>query len=66
MVIFYILGSKERVRVLPAVCRREAVPNPSMGEFLPIHYAGFFDPGFGYGIGDIRGTRAVLEVRSPQ
>jgi dCTP deaminase len=28
------------------------------------HHAGFFDPGFGYGSGDINGTRAVLEVRS--
>jgi dCTP deaminase len=37
--------------------------DPSMGEFR-IHYAGFFDPGFGYGAGDILGTRAVLEVRA--
>ena len=35
----------------------------TIGEFR-IHYAGFFDPGFGYGSGDINGTRAVLEVRS--
>jgi dCTP deaminase len=34
-----------------------------VGEFR-IHYAGFFDPGFGYGTDDIQGTRAVLEVRS--
>ena len=26
--------------------------------------AGFFDPGFGYGASDIKGTRAVLEVRA--
>jgi dCTP deaminase len=37
--------------------------DPSHGEFR-IHYAGFFDPGFGYGADDIKGTRAVLEVRS--
>jgi dCTP deaminase len=37
--------------------------DPSAGEFR-IHYAGFFDPGFGYGSGDIQGTRAVLEVRA--
>jgi dCTP deaminase len=37
--------------------------DPSIGEFR-IHYAGFFDPGFGYGSGDIEGTPAVLEVRS--
>src|ERR1051326_6662113 len=38
--------------------------DPSMGEFS-VHYAGFFDPGFGYGIrGEIEGTKAVLEVRA--
>ena len=37
--------------------------DPSVGEFR-IHYAGFFDPGFGYGDGTITGTRAVLEVRA--
>jgi dCTP deaminase len=43
----------------------EMVPyDPTIGEFR-IHYAGFFDPGFGYGVnGEISGTRAVLEVRS--
>jgi dCTP deaminase len=36
----------------------------SMGEFR-VHYAGFFDPGFGYGAnGEIPGTKAVLEVRT--
>ena len=60
---FYILASKERVRV-PADYAAEMVAfDPSMGEFR-IHYAGFFDPGFGYGAGDILGTRAVLEVRA--
>ena len=35
-----------------------------MGEFR-VHYAGFFDPGFGYGTnGEIPGTKAVLEVRA--
>ena len=38
--------------------------DPSIGEFR-IHYAGFFDPGFGYGAqGEIPGTKAVLEVRA--
>jgi dCTP deaminase len=37
--------------------------DPQMGEFR-VHYAGFFDPGFGYGAGDINGTPAVLEVRA--
>jgi hypothetical protein len=32
-----------------------------------VHYAGFFDPGFGFGVqGEIPGTRAVLEVRASQ
>jgi dCTP deaminase len=60
---FYILASRERVRI-PAEYAAEMVPfDATIGEFR-IHYAGFFDPGFGYGAGDINGTRAVLEVRS--
>jgi dCTP deaminase len=60
---FYILASRERVRI-PAHYAAEMVPfDATIGEFR-IHYAGFFDPGFGYGAGDINGTRAVLEVRS--
>jgi dCTP deaminase len=60
---FYILASKERIRV-PHDYAAEMVPiDPSVGEFR-IHYAGFFDPGFGYGANDIKGTRAVLEVRA--
>jgi dCTP deaminase len=60
---FYILASRERVRI-PANYAAEMVPfDATIGEFR-IHYAGFFDPGFGYGAGDINGTRAVLEVRS--
>jgi dCTP deaminase len=60
---FYILASRERVRI-PAQHAAEMVPfDATIGEFR-IHYAGFFDPGFGYGSGDINGTRAVLEVRS--
>jgi dCTP deaminase len=60
---FYILASRENVRI-PAQYAAEMVPfDPTIGEFR-IHYAGFFDPGFGYGSGEINGTRAVLEVRS--
>jgi dCTP deaminase len=60
---FYILASREKVRI-PANYAAEMVPfDPTIGEFR-IHYAGFFDPGFGYGSGEINGTRAVLEVRS--
>jgi dCTP deaminase len=60
---FYILASKERVRVPPQFAAEMVAFDPSMGEFR-IHYAGFFDPGFGYGASDILGTRAVLEVRA--
>jgi len=60
---FYILASKERVRVPSDFAAEMVAFDPSMGEFR-IHYAGFFDPGFGYGAGEIRGTRAVLEVRA--
>lgn len=60
---FYILVSRERVRVPPRYAAEMVPFDPSVGEFR-IHYAGFFDPGFGYGAGDIRGTRAVLEVRA--
>lgn len=60
---FYILASREKVRI-PSQYAAEMVPyDPTIGEFR-IHYAGFFDPGFGYGSGEIAGTRAVLEVRS--
>jgi dCTP deaminase len=37
--------------------------NPLVGEFR-VHYAGFFDPGFGHSSGGGEGARAVLEVRS--
>lgn len=61
---FYILGSREKVRVPPGYAAEMIPFDPSIGEFR-IHYAGFFDPGFGYGSGErIKGTRAVLEVRA--
>ena len=57
---FYILGSRERIRVPPNRAA-ELVPfNPANGEFR-VHHAGFFDPGFGWD-GE-EGTPAVLEVR---
>jgi dCTP deaminase len=60
---FYILASKEAVQV-PPDCAAEMVPfDPLVGEFR-VHYAGFFDPGFGYEAAGGRGARAVLEVRS--
>jgi dCTP deaminase len=60
---FYILASRERVRVPPEFAAEMVPFDPSDGEFR-IHYAGFFDPGFGYGSNEIKGTRAVLEVRA--
>ena len=59
---FYILASRESVTI-PPTHAAEMVPfNPLIGEFR-VHYAGFFDPGFGAGL-EGKGSRAVLEVRS--
>lgn len=60
---FYILASKEKVSVPPNWAAEMVSMDQDIGEFR-IHYAGFFDPGFGYGANDVRGTRAVLEVRA--
>lgn len=60
---FYILVSREKLRIPPNFAAEMVPYDPSVGEFR-IHYAGFFDPGFGYGHDDIKGTHTVLEVRS--
>ena len=61
---FYLLASKEKVRVPPDHAAEMVAYDPTMGEFH-VHYAGFFDPGFGYGSeGEVLGTKAVLEVRA--
>jgi dCTP deaminase len=61
---FYILASKQRVRV-PADLAAEMLPYDLATQEFRVHYAGFFDPGFGYGRnGEIPGTKAVLEVRA--
>lgn len=58
---FYILVSRESVAI-PADCAAEMAPYLAMvGEFR-VHYAGFFDPGFGIGAQGA-GARGVLEVR---
>jgi dCTP deaminase len=63
---FYILASKQRVRVPPDLAA-EMLPYDLATQEFRVHYAGFFDPGFGYGKeGEIPGTRAVLEVRASQ
>ncbi|HYP57564.1 MAG TPA: 2'-deoxycytidine 5'-triphosphate deaminase [Beijerinckia sp.] len=60
---FYILASQEKLHI-PRDLAAEMVPiDPAMGEFR-VHYAGFFDPGFGCGANNLPGARAVLEVRS--
>jgi len=60
---FYILASRERVAI-PLDHAAEMVPfDPLVGEFR-VHYAGFFDPGFGFSLGAAPSARAVLEVRS--
>jgi dCTP deaminase len=60
---FYILASREAVRVPPTHAAEMVPYNPLVGEFR-VHYAGFFDPGFGHQAGGGEGSRAVLEVRS--
>src|SRR3954470_24919509 len=60
---FYILASKEAVQVPPDYAAEMVAFDPLVGEFR-VHYAGFFDPGFGYAGAGGRGARAVLEVRS--
>jgi dCTP deaminase len=60
---FYILASKEAVRVPADHAAEMLAYDTAMGEFR-VHYAGFFDPGFGHGDAGGDGTRAVLEVRS--
>ena len=60
---FYILASAEALHI-PATHAGEMVPyNPLVGEFR-VHYAGFFDPGFGAREAGGAGSRIVLEVRS--
>ncbi|HEX3945925.1 MAG TPA: 2'-deoxycytidine 5'-triphosphate deaminase [Rhizomicrobium sp.] len=60
---FYILASREAVSIPPDFAAEMVPFNPLVGEFR-VHYAGFFDPGFGHESGHGRGSRAVLEVRS--
>jgi len=60
---FYILVSKERIRVPPEFAAEMVVYDAGAGE-IRTHYAGFFDPGFGFGDGNILGTKVVMEVRA--
>lgn len=61
---FYILVTKEKVLVPPTLAAEMANYDPSKGEFRS-HFAGFFDPGFGWrAADDQRGSAAVLEVEA--
>ena len=59
---FYILVSKEAVHIPPAYAAEMAPYLAMVGEFR-VHYAGFFDPGFGHADAGGSGSRGVLEVR---
>ncbi|OIQ25290.1 MAG: 2'-deoxycytidine 5'-triphosphate deaminase [Alphaproteobacteria bacterium MedPE-SWcel] len=59
---FYILVSREAVHIPPAYAAEMAPYLAMVGEFR-VHYAGFFDPGFGHVAAGGAGSRGVLEVR---
>ena len=62
--IFYLLLSAEGVSIPPKIAAEMMAYDPTAGE-LRTHYAGFFDPGFGYDpAGGRHGSRAALEVRA--
>ncbi|WP_417270617.1 2'-deoxycytidine 5'-triphosphate deaminase [Celeribacter sp.] len=59
---FYILVSREAVHIPPDYAAEMAPYLAMVGEFR-VHYAGFFDPGFGHANAGGEGSRGVLEVR---
>lgn len=59
---FYILVSREAVHIPPQYAAEMAPYIAMVGEFR-VHYAGFFDPGFGHAAAGGHGSRGVLEVR---
>ncbi|HEY2397612.1 MAG TPA: 2'-deoxycytidine 5'-triphosphate deaminase [Solirubrobacteraceae bacterium] len=62
--VFYLLLSAEGVSIPPCYAAEMLAYDPTAGE-LRTHYAGFFDPGFGYSRArDAHGSRAALEVRA--
>jgi dCTP deaminase len=62
--VFYLLLSAEGVSIPPSYAAEMLAYDPTAGE-LRTHYAGFFDPGFGYSeSGTAHGSRAALEVRA--
>ena len=61
---FYLLVSLEGVAIPPEYAGEMTAYDPTSGE-LRTHYAGFFDPGFGFSqLDGVHGSRAVLEVRA--
>jgi dCTP deaminase len=60
---FYILASKEKLHIPSDHAAEMVAIDPIMGEFR-VHYAGFFDPGFGMTSEHGPGSKAVLEVRT--
>jgi dCTP deaminase len=61
---FYLLMSYESVTIPPTLAAEMTAYDPTSGE-LRTHYAGFFDPGFGFDPSDqMRGSTAALEVRA--
>jgi len=60
---FYILATREDVGVPPELAAEMIPYEATSGEYR-VHYAGFFDPGFGWVGGKAKGSRAVLEVRA--
>ena len=61
---FYLLMSDEAVSIPPDLAAEMTAYDPTSGE-LRTHYAGFFDPGFGFDPNrQFRGSRAALEVRA--
>jgi dCTP deaminase len=60
---FYILATREEVGIPPRYAAEMIPFDPNSGEFR-IHYAGFFDPGFGWSDGVAQGSRAVLAGRA--
>lgn len=60
---FYILMSREKIKISPDHAAEMVPFDTAVGEFR-CHYAGFFDPGFGHRHDQVQGTPAVLEVRS--
>jgi dCTP deaminase len=62
--VFYLLLSAEGVSIPPSYAAEMLAYDPTAGE-LRTHYAGFFDPGFGYSRDHLaHGSRAALEVRA--